>query len=58
MAVRKDINCVRNTSVRHSNGELIGVLLKNVNGRPISGVSCYSAHSWGLNSYQVVEADL
>jgi hypothetical protein len=39
-------------------GELIGVLLENVNGRPISGVSCYSATSWDLNSYRVVEADM
>jgi hypothetical protein len=35
MAVRKDINYVQNM--------LVGVLLKNVNGLPISVVSCYSA---------------
>jgi hypothetical protein len=33
MAVRKDQICVQNMSVQHSNGELIEVLLENVNGR-------------------------
>jgi endonuclease/exonuclease/phosphatase family metal-dependent hydrolase len=58
VAVRKDIHYVQNMSVRHSNGELIGVILENVNGPLISVVFCYRPTSWILKSHQTIESAL